>query len=236
MTTAFDVPDDGSVIRMTVFPSGQVLDLRRLQPSEIDIDDIAHSLANICRFVGHVPEHYSVAQHSVIVSRMVPRALALQALLHDASEAYLGDVSHYLKRAPELAGYRDLEDAIQGLIFERFGVPRDMDERVRLADHTATDLEWHQLKFGRQIPGFETIVPVPAPEARRMFLSTFRRLSLGLVLVGEPEVLDMRRLVRHRCDDCGHTWQQPAIANGCPKCHSSRLSVLDVSRTEAERI
>lgn len=80
--------------------------------SDVRLEDIAHSLAHICRFTGHTKAHYSVAQHSVLVARHVlydapnrprpavlPDWLGLAALLHDAHEAYLGDWSRPLKVA-----------------------------------------------------------------------------------------------------------------------------------------
>jgi uncharacterized protein len=91
-------------------------------PEDIHIADIAHALAMICRFNGHVREFYSVAQHSVIVSYYVPAADALYGLLHDAAEAYLGDMSSEIKHDPALAEYREAEHHMQRVIYRRFGL------------------------------------------------------------------------------------------------------------------
>lgn len=79
--------------------TGKRIDLFHPHPAQIEIEDIAHALAHLCRFGGHTVEHYSVAQHSVLVSRLVPDNLACVALMHDAAEAYIGDIVRPLKQA-----------------------------------------------------------------------------------------------------------------------------------------
>lgn len=77
--------------------TGQVFDPFKTEPETIKILDIGHALANTCRFGGHIKTFYSVAQHSVVVSNLVPKPLALWGLLHDAAEAYLGDIPRPIK-------------------------------------------------------------------------------------------------------------------------------------------
>jgi len=102
---------------------------------EVRIEDIAHALARLCRFAGHVAcAHYSVAQHSVLVSHACHPDDALWGLLHDATEAYLVDVPSPVKRAPALASYRAAERQLERVIAERFGLPLAMPPSVRLAD------------------------------------------------------------------------------------------------------
>ncbi len=67
------------------------------RPSEVRIADIAHSLSMQCRYGGHARHFYSVAEHSIYVSRHVPEEHALVALMHDATEAYVSDVPRPLK-------------------------------------------------------------------------------------------------------------------------------------------
>lgn len=97
--------------------------LNPLDPAfkDIDIRDIAHALALVPRFAGHTQEPISIAQHSIYVSRLCAGTpYALHGLLHDASEAYLGDVTKWLKMSPAFRPYRVAEAHVQSLIFERF--------------------------------------------------------------------------------------------------------------------
>lgn len=99
---------------------------------EICIDDIAHSLAMQCRYGGHTRYHYSVAQHSFLLSLAVPPEHALCALLHDASEAYLSDVIRPIKR--HLHGYDVYETRLWKAIARKFGLPEQMPLAVIEAD------------------------------------------------------------------------------------------------------
>lgn len=112
--------------------TGKVFDFVNPTEDMIDIQDIAHALSNICRFTGHTTEFYSVARHSVLASRMVPQELSLQALLHDATEAYMGDLNKPLKcLCPD---FIEIEDRIWVVIATKFGVPIEMDPLVKQAD------------------------------------------------------------------------------------------------------
>lgn len=103
---------------------------------DICIEDIAHSLALQCRFTGHCTEFYSVAQHSVLVSLQVPPHLAMWGLLHDASEAYLTDLSRPLKRASCLGTeYKLIESRLMFVICERFGLPSEEPPEIKVADN-----------------------------------------------------------------------------------------------------
>lgn len=107
--------------------------------SHISIQDIAHSLSNLCRFNGHVNKFYSVAQHSILVARMVPKEYRWQALMHDAVEAYTGDMASPLKRL--IPQYVAIEQFIQGFIFDRYDIPQDLHGSVKHADLRALATE-----------------------------------------------------------------------------------------------
>jgi 5'-deoxynucleotidase YfbR-like HD superfamily hydrolase len=107
-------------------------------PAQLDPGDIARALANQCRFGGHSRAFYSVAQHSVIVSRLVQERGgdaedAFAALMHDATEAYLGDMPHPLKhRSPLGAAFREAEQRLEQAIRERFAIKPDVPEIKRV--------------------------------------------------------------------------------------------------------
>jgi 5'-deoxynucleotidase YfbR-like HD superfamily hydrolase len=108
-------------------------------PDDVHIDDIAHALSLVCRYGGHVREFYSVAQHSVIVALALLKAypadlrLALCGLLHDAAEAYLGEMVRPLKL--ELPSYKALEIRTEAVIAEGLELPAMSEEQRRHIKH-----------------------------------------------------------------------------------------------------
>ena len=124
-----------------------------LDPSHQDvcIDDIAHALALKCRYTGHCREFYSVAQHSVFVSRMVPQADALWGLLHDAAEAYLPDVARpikdsvHVRRAKGYVPFGRAEGSILVAVACAFGMQLEMPLSIKVADVRLLERERRQL-------------------------------------------------------------------------------------------
>ena len=101
--------------------------------SEVVPADIAHALSLICRFGGHSQSFYSVAEHSILLSRSVSPENALWALLHDATEAYIGDMIRPLKYS--MSEYRAAELVLMRVICERFGLDPDFPLEVQEADN-----------------------------------------------------------------------------------------------------
>lgn len=116
--------------------SGRVIDLVDPRPDSFDIEDVAHALAMQPRFNGNTRQHYSIAQHSVLVSRIVPCAAALAALLHDAAEAITGDVVSPVKALIKPL-FAPIEARLMAAIHARFGLPATLPPSVAEAIHIA---------------------------------------------------------------------------------------------------
>lgn len=112
--------------------SGRYFNFIDTAANEVLVGDIAHALSNVCRFAGHTSSFYSVAQHSVLVSQIVPPEDALAALFHDATEAYIGDVSRPLKQL--LPDYKAVEARLHADIFSKLGLPPELPPSVKHAD------------------------------------------------------------------------------------------------------
>lgn len=192
-----DLTDDDRNARMRTL-SGWLHPLAP-RPGEIRIRDIARGLATTFRYRSQTRRMYSVAEHSVIVSLYVAPKHAREALLHDASEAYLGDMVGPVKVAPVMAGFRAVEDRLQTAIYGVFGVmmsdesSRDVhvvDKRVcsdemplLLAPGEALDdaeevhnqhMVWARAKYGE--PFGASIPCLPWAQAEYLFLARFVEL------------------------------------------------------------
>ncbi|TXH55569.1 MAG: phosphohydrolase [Desulfurellales bacterium] len=159
---------------------------------EIHLEDVAHALSQLCRFTGHTRAFYSVAQHSVMVSRMLGRREDQRwGLLHDAAEAYLGDQARpikgllYLGGGTRLLRFHLVEERVLGCVAERFGLPGSMPGTVRLADRQALRAEAEALmgpaaqEWACKLPEYlprVTIEPWGPERAKREFLARFDEL------------------------------------------------------------
>lgn len=153
-----------------------------LRVEDICIEDIAHSLAYQCRFNGHCMRYYSVAEHSVIVSRHVPPYLYLDGLLHDAIEYCLHDMVKPLK--PSFPEYVTAELAGERVIAQKFGTTfpihpdvKDIDNRILIDERrqlmASCEFEWflHGEPLGVQLGCWSP------KEAEGMFLERYYELT-----------------------------------------------------------
>lgn len=113
--------------------SGHYFDLLDPAGSRFELEDIAHGLAHTCRYAGQCDRFYSVAEHSWHASFLVPQELQFAALMHDAAEAFIGDVTRPLKQL--LPEYRKIEKLIEAAIADRFLLDDQCsDAEVKRAD------------------------------------------------------------------------------------------------------
>jgi hypothetical protein len=175
------------------------VDLFDFKPEDVDIIDIAHHLACINRFNGMLRLPINVAQHSVMVARLCgdagqPPSVQLQGLLHDAAEAYVGDITKWFKSRPEMSIYRDIEDYISEIILKKFGCEPELHDAVKEADKLMVRFEagylgnscggwkiqhddYHELTHDdyHRVGYWE---PLSWQTSEHLFLSHFRGLSL----------------------------------------------------------
>ena len=159
----------------------------------IDIGDVAHSLSNLCRFNGHTSEFYSVAQHSVEVSRHVPPEHALWGLLHDAAEIIIGDIVRPIKCRTYLAASPWDNECLDEIgtvelwhlrhMAKRFGLEMPVPGAVKVADQRMLATECRDLmgdpEWGRAWgePYPEHIHPMPPAMAGAVFLHRYHELA-----------------------------------------------------------
>lgn len=128
------------------------------RPDEIHLIDIAHALSNICRFGGHCEQFYSVAEHCVHASYIVRDGIEAEALLHDASEAYLADLPRPIKRS--LPEYKIAEQKWELAIAKRFGLWHSVPA-VKVADNQMLQIEARAIM--KDPPAAWYLEPMPEP-------------------------------------------------------------------------
>lgn len=116
-------------------------------PEAIEIRDIAHALSFLCRAGGHFPEFFSVAQHSILCmkeaqARGYSTRVQLGCLLHDASEAYLSDITRPVKA--ELPRYLEIEAPLQDMIWKKWISPELTPEEIKLIFQVDDQLLYHE--------------------------------------------------------------------------------------------
>jgi hypothetical protein len=180
-------PREGGWIQ--TFTGGRIYPMdARLE--ELNVKDIAHALANTCRYGGHCIHYYSVAQHSVLVSHACKSQHALTGLMHDAAEAYLGDMPRPIKHGPGMGAFRSAERALERLIAARFGLvfpfPNDVvwadsallatEKRDLLRKLQVGEVEW--LHGASSAQPLSTHITAWSPlDAEAAFLDRYRELT-----------------------------------------------------------
>ena len=185
MTSTAIAPD---TVRRIIGPtillhSGAYFDFENPKGSDFTIGDIARGLSHICRFAGQCDRFYSVAEHSVYVSQLVPAEHAFAALMHDAPEAFVGDMTKPLKSM--CADYQAVEKVVEAAVLGRFGLSLPLHPSVKEADIVMLATEQAQIMRnrddweytrGRTVADVSIACLVP-DEAMRFFLARFDELA-----------------------------------------------------------
>jgi hypothetical protein len=169
---------------MTTY-SGRLIEYANPNPDNIIIEDIAWHLARVNRFCGATKYGYSVASHSIMVSRRVPQHLALVGLLHDVQEAYLNDLGTGLKfLCPD---YRNIEAQFWKVIAKKFNLPEEIPAEVKEIDRKVA--AWESQILQPWPPAWAQQVPLPEPDftipiyneyhAEQHFLARYHALTGG---------------------------------------------------------
>lgn len=162
--------------------SGAYFDFLTPEECDFTIDDIAHGLSMMCRFAGQCRTFYSVAQHSYLVSTLVSPEDALAGLMHDAAEAFIGDMAKPLKVL--LPQYKEIERRVEAAIFARFRISQPLPNSIKEADIRMLVTEQQQIMrnhddwdYTRGLSPFDIEIPFWPPEiAKANFLARFDAL------------------------------------------------------------
>lgn len=146
---------------------------------DILIADIAHGLANECRFKAQCPKFFSVAQHSVMVADRLGDRLALAGLLHDAAEAYIRDIPAPVKHLWWMWPYRKAEARLEQLIFTKFGLRLTKSDLIKI--HAADRAQY--VNESKMFTDPTAVEFWPPEEAEVIFTFEFERLYPWTLLV-----------------------------------------------------
>lgn len=192
-----------------------------LQDPEINIEDISHALAMVCRYGGHCKRFYSVAEHSVMVADILDYwgynlDVVLEGLLHDASEAYLSDVPAPFKQF--LPDWQKVDKNLDAAIRKHFGMREEKTPAVKLADWVALRLEYTEMfnVINVDIWGWPPDVPVLADDIEKN--------TMIKPMFYSPEVA--RSVFLHHFEDVVHEREVAKILQSMEQAHQD-LSHLD---------
>ena len=173
--------------------SGNYFDFLHPENSSFSIDDIAHALSHVCRLAGPTTQLYSVARPSGRGPGLVPDGDAMAGLLHDAAEAFIGDVSRPLKQL--LPDYKAVEKRVEQAVFSRFGIS-EIPQSVKRADIIMLATEQRDLMAPHDDewaltanvqPLSNAILPLSPSQARAVFLERFYQIAISGATAHSPQ-------------------------------------------------
>lgn len=160
----------------------------KFYPADCRIDqatvtDIAHALALNCRYNGHVADFYSVAEHCVLVSQLVPEKYALWGLLHDVTEAFVPDIPRPLK--PYIHGFQQFEDQIMEQVALRWDLPKEIPPEVKHIDRNIVRTEAEALfsdppdwlEFYDVVCSPDRVLGLSPKAAERLWLARYQEIT-----------------------------------------------------------
>lgn len=162
--------------------TGLYFDLSIMDPETITIEDIAHGLAHTARFAGQLKNFYSVAQHSFCTYQNASPENKLAALLHDASEAYIGDMPSPFKCM--MPDYKKIEYRLMETIACKFGFPFPLADEIKDIDRFMLQIEWNGL--------VEDKIPLKSwspGKAKRKFLEAYYE-CIALKVIADAEKVE----------------------------------------------
>jgi hypothetical protein len=176
---------------LVITHSGRQIDFDNFKTTDVDIHDIAHSLSLTCRYNGHCKKFYSVAEHCVRCSWMCTLERYKKILLlHDAAEAYIGDVINPLKYYDELNGVLNkLDDKISYYVYAKYGIGINPDDK-EIIHNVGKSLLYAEMRdifpYGFMnpcmplgtVPANIKIRPWSPRKARRLYLREAKRLGI----------------------------------------------------------
>lgn len=171
--------------------SGKEFDVYSPDLNDICIEDIAHALAYTGRYGGHTNYFYSVAQHCVLMTNHIQQQswydkvghkwLAQWALLHDAAEAYVGDLPRPIKRAFPDNAFKNMENVVMSAIQEKFRLSGEEPALIKELDHNIVADEAMQLF--QKMPSWVT---------------WFTKVGIIIDEAWSPDKAEMRFLAKYR--------------------------------------
>lgn len=184
MTDVMEIGTKPGVVGATMLTlTGLYFDFLDPRPEQIDPRDIAYGLSNCCRFGGQCKPFYSVAEHCVLASNHVPAEDAFTALLHDAAEAYTGDIISPLKQL--LPDFKIIEARVEAAIARKFGLTLPYPRSVKHIDLRLLRTERRDLMHSSggdwpSMAGYEylpmTMTPLSPESAQLAWLRRFNAL------------------------------------------------------------
>lgn len=173
----YDLLNEDPVIRTV---TGKWVNVFNPKPEMFDIEDIAHSLSMQPRFSGHLPYHYSVAQHSIECHRLadqycLSKVEKLTALMHDCSEAYLVDIPRPIKK--QFSQYKVIENSLMNVLAGVFHFNWPLSEQILQIDNDMLQTEWDDLMVKIDDHPLNRLNVYSQSYAKQLFLDIFHQLT-----------------------------------------------------------